>query len=126
MPTPKSPGIPGNFGIERAKKGPSASDVFWEMPPQFLGFEPSHEARTKQRKKKTKYFLRRATKKFVALFAFQKKRKGTECKVPNFTDNKVDRAYENFMKQVPGFQRDPPEAKTIQKDIQKKLKKACK
>jgi len=43
--------------------------------------------------------------------------------VPKFTDNKIDRAYENFMKQIPGFQRDPPEAKTIQKDIQKKIKK---
>jgi hypothetical protein len=26
--------------------------------------------------------------------------------MPNFTDNKIDRAYESFMKQVPGFQRD--------------------
>jgi len=89
----------------------------------FLGYEPSHGAGTKHGKKKTKYFLQRATKKFVALFAFQKKREGGECKVPNFTDNKVDRAYENFMKQVPGFQRDPPEAKAIQKDIQKEIKK---
>ncbi len=37
--------------------------------------------------------------------------------MPNFTENKTDRAYESFMKQVPGFSRDPPEAKTIQKDI---------
>ena len=43
--------------------------------------------------------------------------------MPNFTDNKVDRAYESFMKQVPGFQRDPPEAKTIQRDIDKKKRK---
>ncbi len=34
-------------------------------------------------------------------------------KVPNFTESKTDRAYESFMKQVPGFQRDPPEAKEI-------------
>ena len=26
--------------------------------------------------------------------------------MPNFTDNKIDRAYESFMKQVPGLQRD--------------------
>ncbi len=45
--------------------------------------------------------------------------------MPNFTDNKVDRAYENFMKQVPGFQRDPLETKTNQKDIQKKIKKGA-
>ena len=43
--------------------------------------------------------------------------------MPNFTDNKVDRAYESFMKQVPGFQRDPPEAKTIQRDSDKKKRK---
>lgn len=39
--------------------------------------------------------------------------------MPNFTSNKVDRAYENFMKQVPGFQRDPPEAKVIHRDMEK-------
>ena len=43
--------------------------------------------------------------------------------MPNFTSNKVDRAYESFMKQVPGFQRDPPEAETIQKDIERNRKK---
>jgi len=51
------------------------------------------------------------------------KREGGEYKVPSFTDNKVDQAYENFMEQVLGFQRDPPEAKTIEKDIQKEIKK---
>lgn len=43
--------------------------------------------------------------------------------MPNFTDNKVDRAYENFMKQVPGFQRDPPEAEVINRDMKKNQKK---
>ncbi len=37
--------------------------------------------------------------------------------MPNFTESKTDRAYENFMKQVPNFSRDPPEAETIQKDL---------
>jgi hypothetical protein len=47
------------------------------------------------------------------------------CKVPNFTSNKVDRAYESFMKQVPGFQRDPPEAKVIQHDLDKDKRKGA-
>ena len=47
--------------------------------------------------------------------------------MPNFTESKIDRAYESFMKQVPGFQRDPPEAETIQRDMEQKEKKngAC-
>ena len=45
------------------------------------------------------------------------------CKVPNFTENKIDRAYESFMKQVPGFQRDPPEAEIIRKDMERNNKK---
>ncbi len=43
--------------------------------------------------------------------------------MPNFTDSKTDRAYESFMKQVPGFQRDPPEAETIRKDMERNNKK---
>lgn len=43
--------------------------------------------------------------------------------MPNFTENKVDRAYESFMKQVPGFQRDPPEAREIQRDLERKQRK---
>ena len=43
--------------------------------------------------------------------------------MPNFTESKIDRAYESFMKQVPGFQRDPPEAETIRKDMERKEKK---
>ncbi|WP_166544370.1 hypothetical protein [Acutalibacter sp. 1XD8-36] len=39
--------------------------------------------------------------------------------MPNFTESKIDRAYESFMKQVPGFQRDPPEASIIQRDLDK-------
>ncbi len=39
------------------------------------------------------------------------------CKVPNFTESKTDRAYESFMRHIPNFSRDPPEAKTIQRDI---------
>lgn len=39
--------------------------------------------------------------------------------MPNFTSSKTDRAYESFMKQVPGFRRDPPEAKLIQRDLDK-------
>ncbi len=45
------------------------------------------------------------------------------CKVPNFTSSKTDRAYESFMKQVPGFQRDPPEAEVIQRDLSKNKQK---
>ncbi len=43
--------------------------------------------------------------------------------MPKFTESKTDRAYESFMKQVPGFQRDPPEAETIRKDMEKNKKK---
>ncbi|MCI9193606.1 MAG: hypothetical protein HFE92_09495 [Acutalibacter muris] len=44
--------------------------------------------------------------------------------MPNFTESKTDRAYESFMKQVPGFSRDPPESEIIQKDINRKVKGA--
>lgn len=37
----------------------------------------------------------------------------------NFTNNVIDQAYENFMKQIPGFHREPAEAETIQKDLEK-------
>ncbi|MEY8312746.1 hypothetical protein AALA61_12310 [Oscillospiraceae bacterium 42-9] len=40
--------------------------------------------------------------------------------MPKFTESKTDRAYESFMQQIPGFQRDPPEAETIQRDLEKK------
>jgi len=43
--------------------------------------------------------------------------------VSGFTNNVIDRAYENFMKQIPGFHREPAEAKVIQKDIEKKKQK---
>lgn len=43
--------------------------------------------------------------------------------MPNFTSSKTDRAYESFMKQVPGFQRNPPEAETIRKDMERNNKK---
>lgn len=36
----------------------------------------------------------------------------------NFTNNVINQAYENFMKQIPGFHREPAEAKVIQKDIE--------
>ena len=29
MPHRKKPGIPGLFGVQEAKKGPSGCDVFW-------------------------------------------------------------------------------------------------
>ena len=40
--------------------------------------------------------------------------------MPKFTERKTDRAYESFMQQIPGFQRDPPEAGIIQKDMKQK------
>lgn len=43
--------------------------------------------------------------------------------MPNFTENKTDRSYESFMKQIPGFQRDPPEAKEIQQDLERKQRR---
>ena len=43
--------------------------------------------------------------------------------MPNFTGSKTDRAYESFMKQGPGFQRDPPEAKEIQQDMERKQRR---
>ena len=39
-------------------------------------------------------------------------------RMQKFTKNYTDRAYESFMQQVPGFHRDPPEAKVIQKDLE--------
>lgn len=39
--------------------------------------------------------------------------------MPSFTNTVIDQAYENFMKQVPGFHREPAEANIIQKDIEK-------
>ena len=42
--------------------------------------------------------------------------------MPNFTNNKIDQAYESFMQQVPGFHRNPPEAEVIQKDLDKSAK----
>ena len=42
--------------------------------------------------------------------------------MPNFTNNKIDQAYESFMQQVPGFHRDPPEAEVIQKNLDKSTK----
>ena len=44
----------------------------------------------------------------------------SEREVPKFTESKTDRAYESFMQQIPGFQRDPPEAGIIQKDMKQK------
>ena len=46
--------------------------------------------------------------------------------MPNFTDNRVDRAYESFMQQVPGFHRDPPEAEVIQRDLERDKRKGGK
>ena len=43
--------------------------------------------------------------------------------MPRFTNNVIDQAYENFMKQVPGFHREPDEAKTIQRDMERDKKK---
>ena len=43
--------------------------------------------------------------------------------MPNFTESITDRAYESFMKQIPGFQREPPEAKEIQQDLEIKQRK---
>ena len=40
-----------------------------------------------------------------------------------FTNSVIDQAYENFMKQIPGFHREPAEAKVTQKDIEKKKQK---
>lgn len=43
--------------------------------------------------------------------------------MPNFTESKTDRAYESFMKQVPGSQREPSEAEIIRKDMEQNKKK---
>ena len=47
-------------------------------------------------------------------------------RMPKFTKNYTDRAYESFMPQVPGFHRDPPEAKVIQKDLDREKRKGAK
>ncbi len=96
------------------------------MPPQFLGYEPSHGVETKQRRKKNQIIFAEGYEEIRGPFCISwTKEKRGECKVPNFTDRKVDRAYENFMKQIPGFRRDPPEAKVIQKDLEKNAKKGA-
>ena len=47
-------------------------------------------------------------------------------RMPKFTKNYTDRAYESFMQQVPGFHRDPPEAKVIQKGLDREKRKGAK
>jgi hypothetical protein len=55
-----------------------------------------------------------------SLFCVLREKERSEREVPKFTESKTDRAYESFMQQIPGFQRDPPEAETIQRDLEKK------
>ena len=43
--------------------------------------------------------------------------------MPSFTKSRTDRAYESFMKQVPGFHRDPPEAEIIQRDLEQRKRR---
>ena len=54
----------------------------------------------------------------MGLFAFLDKFSRRYDRVPRFTNNVIDQAYENFMKQV-----EPDEARTIQKDMERDKKK---
>lgn len=59
----------------------------------------------------------------MGLFAFLDKFSRRYDRVPRFTNNVIDQAYENFMKQIPGFHQEPDEAKTIQRDMERDKKK---
>ena len=43
--------------------------------------------------------------------------------MPSFTNNVIDQAYEKFMKQIPGFHQEPPEAKEIQQDLERRQRR---
>ena len=95
-----------------------------KMPPRFLGSEPSHRPKPSPTETaKEKIFEKAHRKKPVGLFAFLDKFSRRYDRVPRFTNNVIDQAYENFMKQVPGFHREPDEARTIQKDMERDKKK---
>ena len=124
MPPPKNRATARFFGVQEAKKRPSRDDVFWEMPPRFLGSEPSHRPKPSPTETaKEKIFEKAHRKKPVGLFAFLDKFSRRYDRVPRFTNNVIDQAYENFMKQIPGFHREPDEARTIQKDMERDKKK---
>jgi hypothetical protein len=69
------------------------------------------------------FFCEGPKRKSLVPFCVSRENLKEECEVPNFTESKTDRAYESFMKQVPGFQRDPPEAEIIRKDMERNKKK---
>ena len=78
----------------------------------------------KTRMKSSRIFFEKGHEEIHGPFCFarkQKKQKGDKI-MPNFTNNKIDQAYESFMQQVPGFHRDPPEAEVIQTDLDKSAK----
>ena len=63
------------------------------------------------------------------LWAFShswRKSEGRGDKVPSFTNNVIDQAYEKFMKQIPGFQRELAEAETIRRDMERDKQKGGK
>ena len=64
MPHRKNPGIPGFFGVQEAKKGPSRRDVFWGDAKDIacgkssiLGSEPAWLPKSESGQKKNKIFF---------------------------------------------------------------------
>lgn len=88
------------------------------MPLRFLGLEPAWYKKA-QRGKTEEIFEKAHRKNLWAFSHFRRKFERRHGKVLNFTNNVIDQAYENFMKQIPGFHREPDEAEVIQKDIEK-------
>ena len=135
MPHRKKPRNSGVFWRSRGQatrfalmlQRPSRCDVFWGNAKDIacgkssiLGSEPAWLTNSESGQKKNKIFFEKGhDENHGPFFIFQRKILEV-CRVPKFTESKTDRAYESFMQQIPGFQRDPPEAETIQRDLEKK------
>ena len=87
------------------------------MPPLILGSEPTWLAKSKPEQKKSKIFFKRDQREIFGPSSRLHRKNKEVYKVPNFTENKTDRAYDSFMRHIPTFSRDPPEAETIQKGL---------
>ena len=80
MPHRKSPGIPGFFGVQEDKKGPSRRDVFWGNAKDIacgkssiLGSEPAWLPNSESGQKKNKIIFEKGMMKIMALFLFPEK-----------------------------------------------------
>ena len=69
MPPPKNRATARFFGVQEAKKRPSRDDVFWEMPPRFLGSEPSHRPKPSPTETAKERILEKAHRKNLWAFS---------------------------------------------------------